>query len=143
MKFIQADIQKIGLEAASFDAVLMECLLSILPRKDTTLGRLLDGLRPSGRLGRTDVTVRGPLPPDLQGVLTVAACTGDARSLEEYAELIEAAGFVVDHSQDLPEAVSSFLRGIKGKMLMAETAMRLGKLPVGKDVLARGKQILA
>ncbi len=79
----------------------------------------------------------------VQSALAVAACTGDARSLEEYAELIRAAGFAVDQSQDLPEIAASFLRGIKGKLLMAEVALRLGKLPIGKDVLAQGKQILA
>ena len=126
-----------------FDAVLMECVLSILPRKEATLRRLLDTLRPGGQLGLTDVTVQGPLPSHLQGVLTVAACTGDARSLEEYADLIRAAGFAVDQSQDLPEIAALFLRGIKGKLLMAEVAIGLGKLPLGKDVIAQGKQILA
>ena len=143
VNFIQGDIQEIDLEAVSFDAVLMECVLSILPGKETTLRRLLDATRPGGRLGLTDVTVQGPLPSHLQGVLAVAACTADARSLEEYAELIRAAGFDVDQSQDLPEIAASFLRGIKGKLLMAEVAIGLGKLPIGKDVLAQGKQILA
>ena len=143
VKLIQGDIQEIYLEAAPFDAVLMECVLSILPRKEATLHRLLDATRPGGQLGLTDVTVHGPLPPHLQGVLAVAACTGDARSLEEYADLIRAAGFAVDQSQDLPEIAASFLRGIKGKLLMADVAIGLGKLPIGDDVLAQGKQLLA
>ena len=143
VKLIQGDVQGIDLEAASFDAVLMECVLSILPRKEATLQRLLDVLRPGGHLGLTDVTVQGPLPPHLQGVLAVAACTGDARSLGEYAELIQKAGFAVDQSQDLTEIAASFLRGLKGKLLMAEVGIRLGKLPIPIDAIAQGKQLLA
>ena len=77
--FLRGDIQEIDLETESFNSILMECVLSILPRKEATLCRLLNTLRPGGYLGLTDVTVRGPLPPHLQGVLAVAACTGDAR----------------------------------------------------------------
>ena len=141
--FLQGDIQEIDLEAESFSAILMECVLSILPRKDTTLRHLYDALRPGAYLGLTDVTIREPLPPHLRGVMAVAACTGDARSLEDYSHLVQSAGFEVDQSQDLPEIAASFLRDIKGKLLVAEIAIGLGKLPVGRDALAQVKQILA
>lgn len=141
--FIQGDIQEISLDAESFDAILMECVLSILSRKGTTLSRLYDTLRPGAYLGLTDVTVQGPLPPHLQSILAVAACTGDARSLKEYSRLLQTAGFVVDQGHDLPEIAASFLRDIRVKLMMAEVAIGLGKLPIGRDALAQGKQILA
>ena len=141
--FLQGDIQEIDLEAESFDAILMECVLSIVPRKEATIRRLYDALRPGAYLGLTDVTIREPLPTHLQGVMAVAACTGDARSLEEYSNLVRTAGFEVDQSQDLPKIADSFLRDIKGKLLVAEVAIGLGKLPIGGDALAQVKQILA
>ena len=64
-------------------------------------------------------------------------------SLEEYAELIQAVGFEVDQSQDLPDIAASFLRDIKTKLLMAEVAIGLGKLSISRDALAQVKQTLA
>ena len=140
--FLQADIQEVDPPTDSFDAVLMECVLSILPRKDAALQQLHRLLAPGGRLGLTDVTVSGPLPPELQGVLAVAGCVGDARPLDGYRSLIEAAGFVVEQSQDLREAATSLLRDVRGKLLMAEVASKLGKLPISADLLATGKRLL-
>ena len=140
--FLQGDIQEVDLETGAYSAVMMECELSILPQKEATLRRLHDVLQPDGRLGVTDVTVNGPLPTHLQGVLAVAGCTGDARSLEEYSELVRVAGFTVDYAQDLPETASSFLRDIRGKLLMAEVAIRLGKVAVSLETLAEGKRVL-
>jgi ubiquinone/menaquinone biosynthesis C-methylase UbiE len=141
--FLQGDIQETDLEAESFNAVLMECVLSIIPGKEATLRRLYDALRPGAYIGLTDVIVQGLLPPHLQSILAVAACTGDARSLEGYSHLVQSAGFEVDQSQDLPEIAASFLRDIKGKLLVAEVAIGLGKLPIDRDALAQVKQTLA
>ena len=141
--FIEGDIQDVKLEDESFHLVLMECVLSILPRKAAVLRRLHGLLLPGGHLGLTDVTAAGTLPPELQGVLAIAGCVGDAGSLEGYRALVEAEGFTVAQSQDLQETASSFLRSIKGKLLMAEVASKLGKLPVRDDLVSGGKRILA
>ena len=140
---LQGDILEADLARGSFDAVLMECVLSILPRKIEALDRLYELLRPGGHLGLTDVTLNGSLPQHLQGVLAVVGCLGDARSLEEYRRLAEAEGFTVEQSQDVSEALSSFLRDIKRKLLLAEVASKLGKLPVSGELLTEGKRLLA
>ena len=140
--FRQGDLLSVELGAGFFDVVLMECVLSILQDKEAALSRLGEALRPGGRLAITDVTVSGPLPSELQGLLTVAGCVGDARSLEEYRRLVEAQGFTVERTQDLRETAESLLKGIKGKVLMAEIALKLGKLPVSPALLNEGKRIL-
>ena len=141
--FLQGDIYQVALEAESFDAVLMECVLSILGDKATAI-RLINGLlRPGGSLGITDVTVNGPLPIELQGILAKVGCVGDALSLEEYRSLIEGSGIVVERSQNLNGTASSFLKGVKGKLLMARLAGALGKLPLDKEVVEQAKRILA
>jgi SAM-dependent methyltransferase len=141
--FIAGDIREVDLPEGSFDAVLMECVLSILPEKGAALGRLHRLLRPGGRLGLTDVTVQGDLPSELQGVLGLAGCVGGAQSLEVYEDLVTAAGFEVELTQDLPSVASSFLRDIRGKLLMAEVAAKLGKLPLDGGLLGQGKGLLA
>ena len=140
--FVQADIQEVELQAEAFDAVLMECVLSIVPAKAATLRRLYGLLLPGGHLALTDVTVNGTLPPELQSVLAIAGCVSDARSLEEYGALVEAEGFAVCQSRDLQEVALSFFKDIKGKLLMAEVASKLGMLPVSKGVLEEGKRVL-
>ncbi|MBI2855433.1 MAG: methyltransferase domain-containing protein [Chloroflexi bacterium] len=140
--FIQGDIQQADLAVDAFDAVLMECVLSILPQKGEALRRLHQVLRPGGRLGLSDVTVSGPLPAHLQGVLSIAGCTGDARSLDEYVALAQAQGFVVEHRQDLRGTAEAFLRDLKGKLMMAEVASKLGKLPVDNQTLSAAKGTL-
>ncbi len=136
------DLMTAALEPGSFDTVLMECVLSILPEKETSLARFREALRPGGSLAITDVTVNGPLPEDLQGVLAVAGCVGDARSLGGYRELLESQGFLVETTQNLRETAEALLRSIKGKALMAEIAIKLGKLAVDLSLLEEGKALL-
>ena len=140
--FLRGDLLEADLEADSFDVVLMECVLSILPRKEEAVRRLKRVLRPGGRLGLTDVTVNGPLPDDLQGVLAVAGCVADARPLEGYVGVLKDEGFVVDRRQDLPTTAAGFLSDITGKLLMAEVAGKLGKLPIDERLLAEAQRVL-
>ena len=143
VRFVQGDLRRIGLEQETFDFVLMECVLSIIPEKAAVLRHLHGLLRPGGRLGLTDVTVSGPLPQELRGLLATVGCVAGALSLSEYAALLEDHGLVVEHRQDCGAAVSSFLQEIKGKVLMVGVASELGRLPIGDGALAEGKQILA
>ncbi|MCH7705939.1 MAG: hypothetical protein IIB33_02715, partial [Chloroflexi bacterium] len=57
-------------------------------------------------------------------------------------DMVQAVGFTIDHAQDLPETASSFIRDIKGKMLMAEVAAKLGKLPIDGGVIQKAKDVL-
>ncbi len=137
--FVQGDILDHGskpeLRQQSFDAVLMECVCSILPDKAAAMRQVNALLRPGDRLGLTDVTVDGALPPALQGVLGVVGCVGDALSLQGYRDLAGAAGLVVEESLDLAETASTFLRNIKGGMLAAEVAVGLGKVQMDRGIL--------
>ena len=142
VSFLAGDLREVALPEGSFDAVLMECVLSILSGKEAALGRLHGLLRPGGRLGLTDVTVEGELPAELQGIMALAGCVGGAQSLDGYEELALAAGFEVELVQDLSSVAANFLRDIRGKLLMAEVASKLGKVTLDDDLLAQGKGLL-
>ena len=141
--FVRGDIQDAELEPERFDVALMECVLSIVTNKAETVHRLGDLLTSDGRLALTDVTVKDALPPELRHVLTTVGCIGDAWSLEEYGALIEADGFTIYECEDLREVATSFLRDVKGKLLMAEVAGKLGKPAVDDDTIEAAKQTIA
>ncbi|MEE9285128.1 MAG: methyltransferase domain-containing protein [Dehalococcoidia bacterium] len=141
--FVQGDLYETPLEKERFDAAIMECVLSILPDKEGALRLVAEALRPGGRVGLTDVTVSGPLPPELQGVLAVAGCVGDARSLADYRDLATAAGLTIEHTEDLRETAAQFLKDIKGKMLIAEIGAKLGKLPIGVGLVEQARGLLS
>ena len=136
--FRQGDLLSVDLDTGAIDVALMECVLSILPQKEAALSRLWEALRPGGRLAVTDVTVSGPVPPDLQGLLAVAGCVGDARSQEGYRVLLESQGFAVDETEDLRETVESLLKSIKGKMMMGENRHQARQAPRGDRALQSG-----
>ena len=142
-EFMCAGLLDASLASQSFDAVLMECVLSILPDKDAGVRRIFDLLRPGARVGLTDVTVSGPLPGELGGLLAIAGCVGNARPLEVYGDLLARHGFVIEELSDLRDVASGFLRDVKGKLLVAEIAVKVGKLQVELDLLETAKTVLA
>lgn len=141
--FLQSDIMEGWPDGEPFDTVLMECVLSILPDKPAALRGLHGLLRPGGRIGLTDVTVSGALPDELQGLLDAVGCVWNARSLGEYGALVTDQGLLVETALDLPETAASFLRDLGAKLMLAEVAAKLGKLPIGGDVLGEAKRLLA
>jgi SAM-dependent methyltransferase len=143
VRFIQDDILSIDMGQEQFDSVFMECVLSIFEDKDAVLGRLRGMLRSGGRIGLTDVTVNGPLPVEMQGLLATAGCVGGALSLDAYGALLEGDGFVVEVRRDCPDITKTFMAGLRDKLLAAELAAKLGRLPIETDVLVQAQHLLA
>ena len=110
--------------------------------KARALEHLGDLLHPRGRLGFTDVTVDGNLSADLCGLFATAGCVGGALSLHAYADLIEQAGLVVDETEELPDLALEFVDRIRGRLMLAEIAVKLGKLPIDEAVLETVKSYL-
>ena len=141
--FVHGDIMEVDLPPEPYDAVVMECLLSILANKPAALARLHGLLKPGGRLGITDVTVDGPLPSKLEGLLAAVGCVGRARSIQEYGRLLADQGFTVECSENCDGAASSFLGRIDRRLRMAGLASRLRLLPVSVDAIAEGRELLS
>ena len=143
VRFVQDDVQSAVLGDGKYDAALMECVLSILPDKRSSLARISAALRQGGRLAVTDVSVNGPIPPEYLGVLSVAGCVGDARPLDEYVALVRETGLRVLQAEDLPATASDTVLDVKGKLMLAELGSRLGKLPIDASLISRGKELIA
>ncbi|MCX4581538.1 class I SAM-dependent methyltransferase [Streptomyces sp. NBC_01481] len=92
-RFTTGDAEHLPYPDAVFDAVVCECALCTFPDKTRAAAEFARVLKPGGRLGITDVTIDpARLPPELTGLGARIACIADARPLDEYAQILEAAG---------------------------------------------------
>jgi len=115
VEFVQADILQFAPAADEHDFVFMECVLSIFPDKESATCRLV----------------------------ATAGCVGGALSLAEYASLAELEGLAIEHTEDCRQEAASFLDNIRVKMVAAEIAGKLGKLPIGDGAMANAERLIA
>jgi ubiquinone/menaquinone biosynthesis C-methylase UbiE len=141
--FVEGDALTADLSQKTFDHVVIECVLSILPDKRAALERIRSLLANGGTLGMTDVTVNGPLPSELRGLTATAGCIGGAVSMQEYQSLLEDTGFAVEVIEDCRAEAQAFMRDITGKLMMTEIAVKLGKIDVDATVIDEAKRVMA
>ncbi len=125
---VEGDAERLPLESGSFDAVVCECAFCTFPDKATAAAEFRRVLRPGGRLGLSDLTRAGPLPPDLDGLLAWVACIADARPTAEYVAYLQGAGLTVDSIELHDEALGELVARIRTKLLGAQLLVSLKKL---------------
>lgn len=92
---LRADAGAVPLRSGSVDAVLCECVLSLLPDPARMLRECIRVLRPGGRLALSDMTRLAPAcGPD------AGSCLDGAKTEEDMRALLCDAGFVVDEALD-------------------------------------------
>ncbi|WP_322795355.1 class I SAM-dependent methyltransferase [Tepidiforma sp.] len=139
--FVVGDAEALSFPDASFDAVLCECAFCTFPSKEAAAAEFARVLRPGGRLGLSDITRQGELPPELDTLLGWVACLADARPAEEYVALLSCAGFAGLTWQEHNDALASLASRVRFKLLGAEVMARLGKGPFAIEEVLRAKQI--
>jgi hypothetical protein len=134
VRFVCGDAEAMPLDDRSMDGALCECSLCIFPDKPAAASELARVLRPSARLALSDVTaVPERLPPGLSALDAWVACLGGARPLEETAELLEHAGFVVETVERWDPALGELIERV-------EARLRAARFLVG-DVVSRGLEL--
>jgi len=128
VRFEQGDAECLTSTDEQFDAVICECAFCTFPNKYAAASELARVLRPGGRVGLTDLTRSGEVPPELQGLLAWIACIADARRVEEYAHYLEHAGLAVDRIEPHNDALSAMVRDIRTKLFAAELLVKLKQL---------------
>jgi ubiquinone/menaquinone biosynthesis C-methylase UbiE len=128
LRFEQGDAERLPAAVGAFDAVICECAFCTFPDKRAAAAEFARTLRPGGRVGLSDLTCSGPLPPALDGLLAWVACIADARPTEEYARYLESAGLTVDRVESHDDALSDLVRDIRAKLLGAELLARLKRI---------------
>jgi arsenite methyltransferase len=101
-------------------------------------------LRPGGRLGITDVTADPDrLPPELTGLAARIACIADARPLEEYTAILEAAGLRTVRTERHDEAMTRMIDQIEARLALLRMTVPDRLAEAGIDLDASGPVLAA
>ncbi|HEX5503652.1 MAG TPA: methyltransferase domain-containing protein [Thermomicrobiales bacterium] len=127
-RFAAADAERLPFADGAFDALVCECAFCTFPDKRAAAREFARVLRPGGRVGLSDLSRAGALPPDLDDLLAWVACIADARPVEDYVALLEGAGLRVGPVEPHDEALAGLVRDVRARLLGAEVLAKLGKL---------------
>jgi ubiquinone/menaquinone biosynthesis C-methylase UbiE len=127
VEFIRGDIENILLPDHSFDVVVSNCVLNLVPDKTKAFAEIIRVLKPGGHFCISDVVLKGELPAKLKKDAEMyAGCVSGALPVEEYLDLIAQAGFkdVTVHKQksiQIPEEIlKHYLKGEELKTYLAK-----------------------
>jgi SAM-dependent methyltransferase len=92
--FVKGDIEAMPLPDHSYDVVISNCVLNLVPDKDKAFAEIHRVLRPGGHFCISDVVIEGQLPEGLQASAEMyAGCVSGALPSEEYLGIITKTGF--------------------------------------------------
>jgi len=134
VRFEQGDAEQLQFVPASFDVVICECAFCTFPNKANAAQEFARVLRPGGRVGLSDLTRSGPLPPELGTLLAWIACIADARPTQEYTTHLQNAGFAINQVDPQPGALAEMVRNVQTRLLGAEVMLKLNKLDLPGSV---------
>lgn len=98
---IEGDVTRVPLEGAAFDAVISQEALLHVPDVPRALAEAHRILKPGGCMAFTDWIAHRPLSQADRDLMWRGMAMAGVRSIPAYAELLRAAGFVVERSDDL------------------------------------------
>ncbi|HEY7122397.1 MAG TPA: methyltransferase domain-containing protein [Ktedonobacterales bacterium] len=126
--FQQGDAERLPVDDASFDAILCECAFCTFPDKRAAAAEFARAVRPGGRVGLSDLTRAGEVPPELEGLLAWVACIADAQPLDRYIEYLQEAGLHIGLTEPCNDALSTLVQEIRAKLLGAELLVKLKRI---------------
>lgn len=94
IRFIQGDIEEIPLPDGTFDVVISNCVLNLVPDKYSAFGEIFRVLKPGGHFCISDIVIQGKLPPGIMKAAEMyAGCVSGAMQKKQYFDLIIRNGF--------------------------------------------------
>ena len=102
--YFKSYIQNTPCRNGSFDAVISNGVVNLVPNKDMVFKEAARLLKPGGRLALADIVTETRLPEGISCDATWwAACIGGALQQDDYLGAIRNAGFVIEQVKDNPE----------------------------------------
>jgi arsenite methyltransferase len=111
VNFVQGDIEEMPLPDASFDVVVSNCVLNLVPDKNKAFAQIMRVLKTDGHFCVSDVVLKGQLPEKLRKDAEMyAGCVSGAIDIDEYLAIIKNQGFdnITIHKQKevaIPESI--------------------------------------
>ncbi len=94
IQFVKGDIERMPLPENSFNVVISNCVLNLVPDKSRAFSVIFRVLKPGGHFCISDVVITGELPDKLKDAAEMyAGCVSGALQKEEYLDLIRKQGF--------------------------------------------------
>ncbi len=94
VEFRLGDIEKIPCTSNMADVVLSNCVLNLVPNKQTAFSEIFRVLKNNGHFTISDIVIQGQMPEKLKGIAEMyAGCVSGAIPKEEYLQIIQNAGF--------------------------------------------------
>ena len=94
VEFRQGDIENIPVSANMADVMVSNCVLNLVPDKNTVFKEIFRVLKPGGHFSISDIVLVGDLPDALRKDAEMyAGCVSGAIQKESYLELIQTNGF--------------------------------------------------
>ncbi|WP_016777304.1 arsenite methyltransferase [Anaerophaga thermohalophila] len=94
IEFVQGDIEEMPLPDASFDVVISNCVLNLVPDKQKAFSEIFRVLKPGGHFSISDVVIVGNFPEGLKKDAEMyAGCVSGAIDKDEYISIVKRQGF--------------------------------------------------
>jgi len=94
VEFIKGDIEDLPLPDNSYDVVVSNCVLNLVPDKEKAFAEIMRVLRPGGHFCVSDVVLKGELPEKFKNDLEMyVGCVSGAIKENEYLSIIAKQGF--------------------------------------------------
>src|SRR5258708_35802891 len=94
VEFLKGAIENIPLPENTVDVIISNCVINLSGDKDRVLAEAFRVLKPGGRLGVSDVVVRGDVPAEIRKSMELwVGCIAGALEEKEYQEKLARAGF--------------------------------------------------
>lgn len=94
VEFVKGDIENIPLPENSYDVVVSNCVLNLVPDKNKAFQQIMRVLKPGGHFCVSDVVITGSLPEKIRKDAEMyAGCVSGASNIDEYLGIIKQTGF--------------------------------------------------
>ena len=94
IEFVQGDIEEMPLPDNTYDVVISNCVLNLVPDKEKAFKEIYRVLKPGGHFCVSDVVIRGDLPEKIkQDAEMYAGCVSGAIQKDDYLQIIKELNF--------------------------------------------------
>ena len=94
VEFVKGDIENMPLPDSTYDVVISNCVLNLVPDKQKAFAQIFRVLKPNGHFCISDVVLSGTLPTKLrQAAEMYAGCVSGAIQKIRYLHLLKQSGF--------------------------------------------------